>query len=122
MSESLLWKINNRTKAKHHIIKNYLDAWLPIMTKYNKRILYLDGFCGPGEYTGGEKGSPIIALETALNHIYEPVRQANISWVFIDEDKNSIEHLKSIINNMDIVDNYNIKLRVSTFAETVEEI
>ena len=29
-------------------------------------ILYIDGFAGPGEYEGGEAGSPIIALDTAL--------------------------------------------------------
>ncbi|MFW6029994.1 MAG: three-Cys-motif partner protein TcmP [Halanaerobiales bacterium] len=122
MSESVLWEINNRTKAKHHIIKNYLKAWLPIMTRYNKRILYLDGFCGPGEYTRGEKGSPIIALETALNHTHKPVRQANISWIFVDENEDAIDHLKSIINGMNIYDNYNIIYRVSTFSQTIEEI
>jgi len=37
----------------------------PDSRTYKKTIVYVDGFSGPGEYTGGEPGSPIIALETA---------------------------------------------------------
>ncbi len=28
-------------------------------------LVYVDGFAGPGSYTGGEPGSPIVALEVA---------------------------------------------------------
>lgn len=122
MGNSVLWPINNRTRAKHHIIRNYLQAWLPIMTKWNKRIVYFDGFCGPGEYAGGEKGSPVIALETALNHSRPDVQRAEITWLFVDEDEKRINHLKSIINDMDIPDSYNIIYRTASFSETVEGI
>src|SRR5215475_1669133 len=60
-----IWPIEPHTSAKHQILRNYLDAWLPILGKYNRRIVYIDGFSGPGEYAGGEPGSPIIALEAA---------------------------------------------------------
>ena len=39
---------------------------MPILSRGSfPEILYIDGFAGPGEYEGGEPGSPIIALETA---------------------------------------------------------
>ena len=38
-----------------------------ILNKYNKTVNYIDGFCGPGRYKGGEPGSPLIALNVALN-------------------------------------------------------
>ena len=60
-----IWPIEPHTAAKHQILRKYLDAWLPILGTYNNRMLYIDGFAGPGEYTGGEPGSPIIALEAA---------------------------------------------------------
>ena len=63
-----IWPIEPHTSAKHQILRKYLDAWLPILGTYNKRIVYIDGFSGPGEYTGGEPGSPIIALEAARTH------------------------------------------------------
>ena len=43
-----LWDIEPHTKAKHEILERYLDAWFPILATYNQRIIYLDGFCGPG--------------------------------------------------------------------------
>ena|SRR5579872_2122249 len=35
-----------------------LDAWLPILGTYNKRIIYIDGFAGPGEYAGESRARP----------------------------------------------------------------
>lgn len=36
----------------------------------NPRILYIDGFAGPGRYKNGEDGSPIYALKIACD-LYE---------------------------------------------------
>jgi hypothetical protein len=38
-----------------------MQAWVPILTRYYGRVVYIDGFAGPGIYVGGEEGSPIIA-------------------------------------------------------------
>ncbi|MFN7938338.1 MAG: three-Cys-motif partner protein TcmP [Bryobacteraceae bacterium] len=63
-----IWQIEPHTSAKHQILRKYLDAWLPILGTYNLRVVYVDGFAGPGKYTGGEPGSPIVALQAALTH------------------------------------------------------
>jgi hypothetical protein len=44
-------------------------------------LLYVDGFAGPGEYSDGEDGSPIIALKAALGH--KPPLQAKIHFLFV---------------------------------------
>lgn len=62
------WPIEPHTRTKHLILRRYLDAWLPMMARYNGRILFVDGFAGPGRYTGGEEGSPLIALKALLDH------------------------------------------------------
>src|SRR5205807_2684598 len=62
------WSITPHTQAKHHILRRYLEAWLPILAAYNDRLVYIDGFAGPGRYEGGEPGSPLIALATILDH------------------------------------------------------
>jgi hypothetical protein len=46
-----IWPIEPHTAAKHQILRKYLDAWFPILATYNKRIVYVDGFAGPGRYT-----------------------------------------------------------------------
>ena len=39
-----LWPLEPHTRGKHRVLKSYLDAWLPIMGKRNRRILFIDGF------------------------------------------------------------------------------
>ena len=54
--------------GKHRVLRHYLNAWFPILARFNKQILFIDGFSGPGEYEGGEEGSPLIALRTLREH------------------------------------------------------
>src|ERR1700693_4679599 len=77
-----LWEIQPHTRAKHRILKSYLDAWLPIMARYNGRILFIDGFAGPGRYSGGEEGSPLIALRALLDHPHFVRRERGTEVVF----------------------------------------
>lgn len=116
-----LWDIEPHTKAKHEILERYLDAWFPILATYNQRIVYIDGFCGPGRYKGGEDGSPIIAIKKALNH-FGRLQNREISFIFIDERKDRIDHLKSEIASMNIPSNFLIHTDVSEFEKTVGQI
>lgn len=52
------------TEAKHAILRRYLECWFPILGRWHD-VAYVDGFAGPGRYSGGEEGSPIIALKAA---------------------------------------------------------
>jgi three-Cys-motif partner protein len=88
-----LWEIEPHTKAKHEILRRYLGAWFPILGLKIPRIVYIDGFCGPGRYLGGEEGSPIIALKEALNQ--PALANAEVNFLFIDERADRISHLES---------------------------
>jgi hypothetical protein len=55
-------------------VRAYLDAWLPILSSVNSRILFIDGFAGPGEYAGSEEGSPQPA---ALNRPHGQVTRGS---------------------------------------------
>ena len=63
-----IWKLEPHTKAKHDILRKYLQAWFPILSSWRRRVVYYDGFAGPGRYEGGEAGSPLIAIEVAKDH------------------------------------------------------
>ena len=94
MSDNLppIWEAKSHTLAKHQILKAYLNAWMPIMSRQsqrvgisNTRLLFVDGFAGPGSYAGGQDGSPILALKLVLSHSHQfniPVR-----FLFIEENK-----------------------------------
>lgn len=92
-----VWEIKPHTKAKHEILKKYLQAWFPIMGKHNNQITYIDGLCGPGGYSGGEPGSPIIALEVGkqqLNWL-----KGKVNFWFIDKNEKAVNHLISDLEN-----------------------
>ena len=116
-----LWEIEPHTKAKHEILRRYLGAWFPILGSKNPRIIYIDGFCGPGRYLGGEEGSPIIALKAALNH--QPVLvNSRVNFLFIDERADRISHLKTEISSLGIPDNFHIDPKINEFENTITEI
>ncbi|MCJ7729917.1 MAG: three-Cys-motif partner protein TcmP [Sedimentisphaerales bacterium] len=86
-----VWDITPHTLAKHQILTTYLKAWMPIMSHQSHqvgvtggRLLFVDGFAGPGSYKGGEEGSPILAIKSVLEHSHDfhiPVR-----FLFIEEN------------------------------------
>ena len=81
-----LWPLEPHTLGKHRVLKSYLDAWLPIMGKRNRRILFIDGFAGPGKYKGGEDGSPLIALKALKNHAARSAITAEVVFIFVEKD------------------------------------
>jgi hypothetical protein len=54
-----------------------------MLSKYNGRNIYIDGFAGPGRYKGGEDGSPIIALKALLEHPHFKKPPANLAVMFL---------------------------------------
>lgn len=93
-----LWSLEPHTRGKHLVLKSYLDAWLPILGTWNGRILFIDGFAGPGEYESGEPGSPIIALDAMKNHIAQSKITAEVVFDFIEKDQDRASHLKALVS------------------------
>jgi len=87
-----LWELDPHTKAKHEILRRYLAAWFPILSTYHNRIVYIDGFAGPGRYRSSEAGSPMIALDVALNH-RKSIGGEVVFW-FIEERQDRLHHLR----------------------------
>lgn len=115
MVKEVTWKLNSHTKAKHDILERYLQAWFPILNRTNERIVYIDGFAGPGEYSGGEPGSPIIALKTAKNHSLK-LKSEIVFW-FIEENKDRCNHLESIIKKEELPTNFSVHVECGRFDE-----
>lgn len=89
------------TAAKHTLLRTYLGAWFPIMSKYNSRVMYYDAFAGPGEYKGGKPGSPLIALQTLINHdAFAAMRSTEFIFLFNEQDAACIEHLRGLVTKI----------------------
>jgi three-Cys-motif partner protein len=100
-----IWELDPHTLAKHEILRRYLGAWLPILARDNRRLVYIDGFCGPGRYSRGEPGSPLIAIERALSH-GDKLASNNVTFLFLDERADRITHLKHELAQLEIPANF----------------
>lgn len=116
------WSISEHTRAKHAILRSYLGAWFPILSRWQSRIVFIDGFAGPGEYEGGEIGSPLIALETAVNHSAN-LSGTEIVFVFIEENKLRKDHLNALVESRygagNSPRNFNIQVAHGEFDEVL---
>lgn len=114
------WKLKPHTRAKHLILKSYLNAWLPILTSWNKRVIYIDGFAGPGEYIGGEDGSPIIAIKSVMNHKIK--FKSEIVMIFIEAVPKRCKFLENKISSINLPLNLKVQCVCKKFSEALTEI
>ncbi len=68
------------------------------MVKWNSRVLFIDGFAGPGEYSKGEDGSPVIVLKAARDHTHK--FESELVCLFVEADRPRYEHLKAVLGKI----------------------
>jgi three-Cys-motif partner protein len=96
--EPTVWQAEPHTRAKHELLRRYLGGWFPIMTRHRTKVIYLDGYCGPGRYESSEPGSPVIALNTLLDHSYRQNMTAKqFLFLFNDDDQARIDELQRVL-------------------------
>ncbi len=115
-----IWKLDSHTVAKHEILRRYLQRWFPILESSYSKVIYIDGFCGPGRYEGGEQGSPLVVLDLAVNHATK--LRGEIIFFFIEERIDRIEHLRSEIKNLILPSNFTVRTWDGEFAERFKQI
>ncbi len=94
-SDPTKWDYPPHTRAKHEMLGAYLDGWFPVLSKWNGRVVFLDGFAGRGRYVNGEEGSPLIALRHLLDHCYFPsMRHREFVFLFVEANAENAENLK----------------------------
>lgn len=98
MPEPTIWQLGDQTPGKHLVLRAYLDAWLPILGMRQSRILLIDGFAGPGEYAGGEPGSPIIALRALKEHAAKGNITAEVIFLFVESDAARAANLSRLVD------------------------
>jgi three-Cys-motif partner protein len=113
-----LWLITRPTQAKHTILRKYLDAWLPILGagRYaHEHLVLIDGFAGPGRYSGGEPGSPLIMLNAYLSH--SATLEATAHFFFIEEHHERCEHLRAEIQNLTLPPKVQVEIIEGSFVD-----
>lgn len=115
------------TLVKHDLLKKYLNAWFPILTSPGgyPRVIFIDGFAGSGIYQDGKKGSPIIAIETALRksdkNTTNPINK-QVDFIFIEQDKERFGTLEEQISKLERPKNFSYTLKCGDFNEELPKI
>ena len=121
---TITWPLEPHTQGKHLVLEHYMGAWLPIMTRWNGRVLFIDAFAGPGEYSKGEPGSPVIALRSLIGHRARGQMRNEINYLFIEKDNDRCERLTQVLDglNSQLPPNCNYEVINSTFDDTLTDV
>ena len=94
------------------------------MTKWNERVLFIDAFAGPGEYSEGEPGSPVIALRALIKHRARNQIRSQVNYMFIEKEEARSKHLEGVLGDLNdqLPPNCNYKVINSTFDDTLTEV
>ena len=118
--DDTLWEAPPHTLAKHAILRAYLQAWFPILASRNQRIVYYDGFAGPGRYLGGEEGSPLIALSVARDH--RAHLDAEIRFSFVEERQDRADHLRLELGRTANPAHFAVEVIDGTFEDSLRRV
>ena len=117
------WQLEDHTLGKHRVLENYMEAWPPKLLRDSRQVLFIDGFAGPGEYSKGEEGSPIIALRSLTDHSAYSRMRGQITFIFIEKEPARAEHLEGVVRSYkDKLPDNSIRIFNSTFSEQMTEI
>lgn len=123
-----IWRLEPHTKAKHDLLRSYLNAFFPIVSQGQwgtKRLVFLDGFAGPGIYEDGEPGSPIIAMR-AIAEATVDLTGCEFVLIFVEHRADRVASLRTEIDNFREanggLDHIRTHVIEGTFIETAEEV
>ena len=97
LGDTILLPSAEHTKAKHRILSDYLNGWLPIIGQTSGRMIYLDGMAGSGEYEDGSFGSPILAVDAAHNHFLKSKISCETVFLFVEIHEGRFKHLEELL-------------------------
>lgn len=123
MPSDTVWPLEPHTAAKHSILRRYLQAYFPKLSSAQNRIVFIDGFAGPGEYEGGEPGSPVIALDALTQHKHFPnMSGCEFVFLFIEENRPRFEMLQATLAERNDPPNVKVSPRCGTFEDHMTEV
>lgn len=133
MSDPILWPLEDHTRAKHRVLRAYLDAWIPIMGQQalkvltfggrEPRLLLVDGFAGPGRYEDGEPGSPLIMLDALIEHKALPrLAAVQFIYLFIEKDRRRFDRLRAELAARTLPKNVHVRVEHGAFDETLHAL
>lgn len=82
-------------RAKHELLRRYMDVWMPKLGFTYNQVALIDGFASAGRYQDGKRGSPLIMLDAYVGREDRNRFKAPPHFVLIESKKSFAQHLKA---------------------------
>lgn len=82
-------------RAKHELLRRYMDVWMPKLGFTHDQVAIVDGFASAGRYSDGKRGSPLITLDAYVGRGDRARFKRPPHFVFIESNKRFARHLKA---------------------------
>ncbi len=106
MTERFFEERQEQSEAKARIVTKYFSAWarviMPSAQRNGGKIAYIDLYAGPGRYKDGAASTPLLVLQTAINHT--KMSQMLVSY-FNDAENKNIKTLEKEIRELPNIEN-----------------
>ena len=106
MTERFFEERQEQSEAKARIVTKYFSAWarviMPSAQRNSGKIAYIDLYAGPGRYKDGAASTPLLVLQTAIDH--PQMSQMLVSY-FNDIENNKIKTLEQEIRKLPNIEN-----------------
>ncbi|GAK33019.1 hypothetical protein AQ1_00901 [alpha proteobacterium Q-1] len=91
----------DQSEVKARIVNKYFSTWaqvvMPTVAKRGGKIAYMDLYAGPGRYKDGAASTPLLVLQTAINH---PQMSQMLTAYFNDADGDKTSTLQTEIEKL----------------------
>ena len=116
------WDLEPHSRAKHEILRRYLQAWMGILGRAGyPEFVYIDGFAGPGRYSKGEAGAPVLSLEVALDHQHGI--GSSITFLFVERRSDRAKVLRQVLDEIERPPRFDVQVKSdSTFEQAVGKL
>jgi three-Cys-motif partner protein len=87
-------------RAKHELLRRYMDVWLPKLGFTYGQVALIDGFASAGRYRDGKRGSPLIMLDAYVGRAAADRSRFKHPphFVFIERQKRYAQHLRAEVD------------------------
>jgi len=98
LPESELPAYPAHSRAKHQLLRKYMDVWLPKLGISYPQVVLIDGFASAGRYRTNERGSPLLMLDAFVGRSDRHHLKSPPHFVFIESNKKFACHLKAEVD------------------------
>lgn len=119
-----LWNAEPHTLAKIEIVRRYIYLWFFILSTRSNRLIYIDGFAGPGGYKNSNESSPLAALSAAKMALERLPAGKLREWYFyfIEKDPGFASNLDSVIAESSWPKEFDCDVQTGTFEMKLNSI